>query len=192
MRSSGIAVAAIILLITANSAMALDTHYLEFTQPGSGRPFDPTWPPDGSTWHELFPTYCTVRTQGSHEDGNANGSIDVCEHLTLDGVRHHVDWIGPTIKLRGTGRQEDKYVEAASGNGRQFHYHEVYPTFCKDIETAQPIDAVCQEVYITAPPEDVGWWHVEAIETNIISTPVTPVDEGTWSKVKTFFRKIFG
>lgn len=189
MSKFAIAVVALgLLAMLAAPAVAQDTKYLELVQ--AGRSFDPTWPVDGSSWHELYPAYCTGHTQTGHDDANGNGMIEACENITLDGVLSHVDWIGPTYVLRQPGRDKTKYVEATLP--KQGHnYHEVYPIFCKEITTEEPIESVCQEVFITNPPEDTGWWHVDYIGTNIITSPSTPVEPGTWSKIKAFFSNLF-
>lgn len=189
MSKFAIAVVAVSLLaLLAAPAVAQDTRYLELVQPG--RSFDPTWPVDGSGWHELYPVYCTGHVQTGHDDANGNGTIEACENITLDGVLFHIDWIGPTYVLRQPGRDLTKYVEATLG--RQGHnYHEVYPTFCKEITTEEPIEFVCQDVFITNPPEDMGWWHVEYVGTNIITSPSTPVDQSTWSRIKAFIGGLF-
>jgi hypothetical protein len=187
MNRFAIALVAVCLLALVVPAIADDTFYLELVQ--ASRAFDPSWPPDGSAWHELYPVFCTGHTQTGHDDANGNGAIDVCENIMIDGVLSHIDWIGPTFVLRKVGRDQVKYVEATIA--KQHDYHEVYPTFCNTVTTDPPIQYVCQEVYVTFPPEDVGWWHVESIETNIITSPSTAVREDTWSRIKAFFENLF-
>ena len=53
-----------------------------------------------------------------------------------------------------------------------------------------PIEYECQIVYVEFPPEDVGEWHVEAIEPNIRTNGGSPVEQGTWSKIKAFFASL--
>lgn len=198
MRRFAIALAVFAVASMVAPASAQEFYY-EYTG-APGRPFDPTWPPDGSSWHQLVPTYCQYDTQTGHDDADGCGSMDVCEHIFFNGDRHHIEWIGPTYKLVFMDTPPDgrpvieKYAEAAlPANGRQYWYHEVYPTFCNEFQTTEPIEYECQEIWIEYPPEDVGWWHVEAINTNIrtVPDPVNPIEESTWGKIKEFFGRIF-
>jgi len=175
------------LLVLSAGAQAQDPMVLEY----QGVRADNAWPDDGSFWHTLHPasSFCQDVEQTGHDDANGDGMIDVCESVQLDGDWHHIDWIGPTYKLRSMDRQVDKYVEPLSE--RQHAYHEVYPTFCNEVGTNEPITHVCQEVYIEFPPEDEGWWHVEDIRMNIRTTPESPVEPSTWTKIKRFFRDVF-
>ena len=195
----GFAIALALLMVAAMVVPALgQIFYYEYTPPL--RQYDPTWPPDGSGWHELAPTYCNTATQTGHDDADGNGSMDVCEHIWFDGQRHHIEWIGPTYKLvympppdSDRNPLEPKYAEEAILEGRQYVYHEVHPVFCNTFETTEPITQTCQEIWIEFPPEDVGWWHVEEINTNIrtVPDPISPVEDSTWGKIKDFFNILF-
>jgi hypothetical protein len=196
MRTLAIALAALAVAAMVVPASAQEFVY-EFPSPTRG--YDPSWPADGGQWHQLYPTYCQYDTQTGHDDADGNGSMDFCEHIWFNGQRHHIEWVGPTIKLVYTGVPpdgrppvQDKYVEEVVIGDRQYSYHEIYPTFCNIIETTEPITNECQEVWIEFPPEDVGWWHVEKIETNIrtVPDPVSPVEDSTWSKIKSFFKEL--
>ena len=50
-----------------------------------GRGYDPSWPPDGSTWHTIRPPalYCTDGVQTDHDDQNGDGVIDPCENIQI-------------------------------------------------------------------------------------------------------------
>lgn len=195
MKGFAIALAAATVVVMVVPAIG-QMNYYDYRPPT--RNYDPTWPQDGSQWHQLVPNYCEYNEQTGHEDADGNGSIDVCDNIWLDGERHHVEWIGPTYKLVFVGTPTDgrpvseKYLEDAGPTGRQFSYHEVYPTFCNIIETTEPITQECQEVWIEFPPEDVGWWHVEEINTDIrtVPNPVNPAKGSTWGRIKEFFRNL--
>jgi hypothetical protein len=190
MKAVGIALMMLGLLAFACSAYAQADYYFEY-QGTPVRGFDPSWPPDGAPWHELVPNYCVMHTQSCHGDANGNGQMDVCELIALDCQPYHIDWIGPTYVLRFVGSRPmaDKYLEDAPGR-QTGTYHEVYPIFCNIVETDPPITEVCQEVWITYPPEDVGWWHVEEINTDIRTSPCSPVENTTWAKVKNIFKNL--
>ncbi|MFH1501787.1 MAG: hypothetical protein ABIG03_01940 [Candidatus Eisenbacteria bacterium] len=197
MRRFAIAFAVLMVAAMVVPALAQDFYY-EFPTPGRG--YDPTWPTDGDTWHQLYPTYCQYDTQTGHDDADGNGTMDVCEHIFFDGERHHIEWVGPTFRLVYMGAPPegrppvlDKFVEDAPLKDRQYSYHEIYPVFCNIIETTEPITNECQEIWIEFPPEDVGWWHVQKIETNIrtVPDPVNPVEQSTWGKIKSWFGDLF-
>jgi len=194
MRGLAIALALFVIVTVAVSAAGQEFYY---DYRPVDRPFDPTWPPDGDEWHQLQPNYCIYDEQTDHDDADGNGYIDVCEHIWFNGERHHVEWIGPTYKLVYIGEPpgdrpvSPKYAEDAVPGSRQHVYHEVYPVFCNEFGTTEPIEYECQEIWIEFPPEDVGWWHVEEINTNIRTVPdPSPVDEGTWSRIKGWFRSM--
>ena len=52
-------------------------------------------PENCSTWHELYPNYCTSLHQDGFED-NGDGVLSPCDYIILDGERRHIDWVGPT------------------------------------------------------------------------------------------------
>jgi len=165
-----------------------------FELAGGTRGFDPTWPPDGSGWHTLHPpdAFCTNGVQTDHDDVDGDGNMSFCDNIQIDGVWKHIEWCGPTIRIRSQqpGRQDLLYIEPIEGD-RQYQYHEVSPTYCNIITTTTPITHECQIVWVESPPEDVGEWHVEAIETNIRTNGGSPVNPGTWSKIKNFFSSLF-
>ncbi len=184
-------IAVVLVAVLAPAASAQDGLVLEWT----GRPVDTSWPEDGSVWHEFHPTYCTDRVQTGHQD-DGNGQIDVCEYIQFDEGWTHIEWVGPTYTLTRMGEPRDeKFIEPidAMGDGpRDEWFHEVYPTFCNEVHVQQPIEGICQEVYIDYPPEDEGWWHVTDIKLNIRTGPFdSPVEESTWGKIKQFFHDLF-
>lgn len=191
MRSCVIAIVALALVAFALPVSADEV--FELTAPIRG--FDPTWPPDGSTWHTLHPPelLCANGVQTGHDDVDGDGQMGFCDNIQIDGVWKHIEWVGPTIRIRSLqpGRQDLLYIEPIGQPGRQFQYHEVSPTYCNIITTTEPIEFVCQEVWVEFPPEDVGWWHVEAIETNIRTNGGSPVEPSTWSQIKDWFRELF-
>lgn len=191
MRSCVMIVAAVALVAFALPVSA--DEIFELVAPIRG--FDPTWPLDGSDWHALHPPdiFCTNFEQTGHDDVDGDGNISFCDNIQLEGVWKHIEWIGPTIRIRSLtpGREDLVYIEPIEGPDRQYQYHEISPTYCNIFQTTTPIEYVCQEVWVESPPEDVGWWHVEAIETNIRTNGGTPVEPGTWSKIKSFFRDLF-
>jgi hypothetical protein len=132
-----------------------------FELPSWDRGFDPTWPPDGVSWHTLHPpeAYCTNAVQTDHDDVDGDGNISFCDNIQIDDVWKHIEWCGPTFTLVyvGGGRQ-NKYVEPIEGDGRQFTYHEVYPTYCNIITTTEPIDGTSRRSKRTSGPTAAVPW----------------------------------
>jgi len=158
-----------------------------------GRGYDPSWPPDGSPWHTIRPpeAYCTDVAQTDHDDQNGDGVIDPCENIQIDGVWKHIEWIGPTFTISRPGAREPILVEPIAGS-RQIEYHIIFPpeAFCVIVHTDQPIVEVCQYVIILEPPEYAGEWHVDEIDTNIHTNGGSPVEQSTWSQIKSWFQNL--
>ena len=154
-------------------------------------------PPVCSTWHELNPSYCTVHHQTGYTD-NGDGLVSVCDHIVLDGVSAHIDWVGPTYHLIPMTRPvPDKYLEPqAPGSGRSpvcETWHEIYPNYCLTHhvdgweDNGDGLLGPCDVVQLAGEP-----WHVGEIGFNIIVTPDSPVDPESWSRIKQLFRTLFG
>lgn len=54
-------------------------------------------PPNCSTWHELYPDYCTVRHQSEYFDTDGDGCLSPCDGIQLDGQWYHIEWVGWTV-----------------------------------------------------------------------------------------------
>ncbi len=190
MRSCVMIVAAVALVAFALPVSA--DEIFELAAPGRG--YDPTWPPDGSGWHTLYPPadYCTNVTQTNHDDVDGDGNMSFCDNIQMDGVWKHIEWVGPTFTIFRPGAREPMLVEPIAGS-RQNQYHIIFPpeAFCVIIHTDQPIVEVCQYIVILEPPEFAGEWHVEEIDTNIHTNGGSPVEPSTWSKIKSFFGNLF-
>lgn len=176
-------------------AFAQDYEIFEYTPPTRG--YDPSWPPDGSPWHRIRPAadFCTFGTQTDHSDTDGDGQIDVCENVEIDGVWKHVEWVGPTISITRVGRPlETLLIEPVAVDGRQTEYHIIHPPelFCMGLTTNAPVQEPCSYVMVESPPEYVGEWHIEEVETNIHTTPGgSPVEQSTWGTIKDFFSGLF-
>lgn len=152
-------------------------------------------PPACSTWHELYPNHCTDRHQTGYGD-DGDGFVSVCDQIVLDGLSYHIDWVGPTYYLEGIpGRQGGMYLEPQDVPGRNpvcETWHEVYPDYC----LVHHVDAWEDNGDGVLSPCDMVWfadepWHLEAVGFNIIVTPDSPVEPGSWSRIKQLFRTLF-
>ncbi len=160
-----------------------------------GRPGGMPVPPTCSTWHELYPTHCAVHHQTDYGD-DGDGLVSACDQIVLDGVSYHIDWVGPTYYLQGIpGRQGGVYLEPQSIPGRDpvcETWHEIYPNYC----LAHHVDAWEDNGDGVLSPCDMIWfddtpWHLEEIGFNIIVTPDSPIERGSWSRIKQLFRTLF-
>ncbi len=154
-------------------------------------------PPDCSDWHELFPSFCIIHHQDLYED-DGDGQVSVCDFITLSGVRYHIDWVGPTYWLIEITTQDEMWCEPTipdpGGNPTCEIWHEVAPDFCLEWhiddweDNGDGVLSICDNVLISEK-----WWHIEEINLNITATETpSPVEDSTWSRIKTFFQELFG
>ena len=159
-----------------------------------GRPYDPTWPPDGTTWHQMVPAaaFCTQATQTDHDDVDGDGQISFCDNIKLGGDWKHIEWVGPTIKIEPVGGGDMLYVEPVDG-GRQNEYHIIHPPelACTIATITGDMAVECQIVTVEPPSPFEGEWHIVEVGTNIHTNGGSPVEQGTWTKIKSFFSNLF-
>ena len=174
---------------------AAQTIHLEFV--GAPGRADVPVTPVCSTWHELYPSFCLNHHQDGYAD-DGDGFISACDWIVLDAVNCHIDWVGPTYHLVSiTDQRLEMYLEPQEGApGRNpvcETWHEVYPDYC----VLRHVDGwedngdgslgPCDIIYFAGEP-----WHLADVGLNIIVTPESPVEEGTWSGVKRLFSTLFG
>jgi hypothetical protein len=172
-------------------AAAFETYEL-VAEPG--RSYDPTWPPDGpgTQWHQMLPpeAFCTFGEQTDHDDADGDGLISFCDNVQIDGVWKHIEWVGPTIAIEPLGGGDMLYMEPI---GRDNEYHIIHPPefACLIVPITGGIVEECQVVIVEPPSPFAGEWHVVEINTNIRTNGGSPVEPGTWSKIKNFFSNLF-
>ena len=194
---------AVVLVATpAPDAQAQDVFHFELVPPG-GAARD--IPPDGSSWHELYPTFCAGHTQTGYED-NGDGFVSECDYIYIDGVRFHIIWSGPTYRLQsgpteGDRPEFERYMEPI-GFGPQRNpiceiWHEVYPDYCNEWHVEDWADngdgyvSPCDFVWIWSEIQGMEQFHVLEVNLNIVAVPDSPVEDSTWGKIKSFFSHIF-
>ncbi len=200
-------VLAVVLVATlAPEAFAQDQFHFELVLPQEGATRD--IPPDGSTWHELYPTMCIMHSQTGYDD-NGDGFVSECDYIYIDGVRFHITWAGPTYVLE-TGPTEDgrppvqeKFVEPTGFIGPDGRnpiceiWHEVWPEYCLEWHVEDWEDngdqqvTPCDWVLIWDGFGEPQQWHVVEVNQNIIAVPDSPVEESTWGRIKGFFSDLF-
>ena len=185
--------------VSASAERPLELWHFELVSV-QGERLDGSVPNDCSTWHELWPTYCIMHHQDSYED-DGDGLISPCDYFTLDGVRYHIDWVGPTYHLVALEGSPDEAAaepvdEPSGGDPTCEYWHWIYPPdiYCTESHVDGWEDGgepgvldVCDNVFI-----DGRWWHIEDIGLNVQAHPEeSPVDQSTWGKIKDFFRGLF-
>ena len=201
---SACVLAAVLIVTLAPAAGAQGRFHFEFVPPQEG--MTRYIPPDGSTWHELYPTMCIMHEQTGYED-NGDGFVGECDHIYIDEVRFHITWAGPTYVLETAltedGRPRvDKFVEpvgvaSAGRNPICEIWHEIWPEYCLEWHVEDWEDngdgyvSPCDWVLIWDGLGEPQQWHVIEVNLNIITMPDSPVEDSTWGKIKAFFADIF-
>ena len=150
--------------------------------------------PLGSTWHELWPDYCHDWTLTDWID-NDDGRLSYCDTVQFtdaDGRKswEHVKkvlptltvtvWEGPTIYLDGLDPNSNiDDIHDPVGT----YWHEVYPNYgtvwvvtCWEDTEPNGILDFCDYICILSDDEEAVELnvHVEAFETDIVTTPIPP------------------
>jgi hypothetical protein len=179
-------------LAVAAPAYAQDASiYLELM----GDPTRDEIPENGAAWHELWPEFCAVLIQEDYGD-NGDGVISACDYIMFQRTTYHVEWAGPTYYIESDCSGEAGWLEPteppSGGSPVCEVWHWVYPDFCREshvehwIDQGDGIFGVGDSVEI-----DGTWYEVIAVGVNITATPSSPVEQGTWSSIKHFFRELF-
>ncbi|MEW5994064.1 MAG: hypothetical protein AB1744_06675, partial [Candidatus Zixiibacteriota bacterium] len=165
-------------------------HNLDGYRPEDGSPI-------GTRWHELWPLFCDPFVCSSWVD-NGDGILSACD--TIDFVHEqwgwktwqHVEVVTPTITVTDPqGIGGTKYLDGLDPNPLinpitnpvGTWWHEVYPNYCTVwqiinwtdngngfLDSCDYIDI--QEAGAVQPSN----WHVEAVETDIITSPLPNPD----------------
>jgi len=170
---------AVVVALLALAAPVMGQYYMEY----QGGPT--LQPANCSTWHELYPAFCIPHHQDGFED-NGDGVLSACDYIVLDGVRYHVDWVGPTYELAGPSYWEP--IEPGPNVICQT-WHQVYPQYCatghvddwNDPNGNGEVDT-CDTVWINGIP-----YHVENVRVDIQITPTSPVETTSWGRLKSLF-----
>jgi hypothetical protein len=155
-------------------------------------------PGNCSTWHEIYPAFCTPHHQTDYED-NGDGEVSPCDIITLgDGTRWHVVWAGPTYWVEcATGQSAFEPTQPSSGGNPTCEiWHTIYPPeqFCQEShvefwqDNGDGVVSPCDWVRING--QDC---HIADVRLNITVVPAgggTATEQGTWGKVKGLFRKV--
>jgi len=121
-----------------STAQAQEQRFLEFQGVLGDR--DPA-PPNCSFWHELWPQFCRESHQDQWHDANGDGNLSACDFLEFDGIRYHVDWVGPTFVF-----QDCQFFLEPTGDFNPFNpmcelWEVVYPNHGQIFHVDEWIDA---------------------------------------------------
>jgi hypothetical protein len=87
-------------------------------------------------WHELYPDECVVR----HLDRiGGTGKLEACNPIWFDGVKYHIDWVGPTYFLDCLVAEPSTINEDGDPVGET--WHEIKPNYCDEHEVVGWEDA---------------------------------------------------
>jgi hypothetical protein len=204
-----------LLILVAVSAVVLTTvgtavsvTYLHMVPPGIDK--NGNIPPDGASWHELYPFFCRYFTQIRYID-NGDGIISVCDYITLQGpdgatYRHHIEDVLWAYVFHDALTIFTFYFETyhgPNGDPSGSYFHLVYEDedeggFCEewfvdsweDLNKNGIVDA--GDVLYMADPWG-GYPHGQIVEVSIdiLIDDGTAVGDGTWGAIKAFFGGMF-
>lgn len=153
-------------------------------------------PPAGSQWHQLWPSFCTMFTQGDYQD-NGDGVISPCDQINLTDptgwvAGWHIVWVGPTytlVPVQGGGSHYAEPDEPATGSPVCQTWTEVYPDhglqYHVDVweDNGNGVVDACDVVHLGGIA-----YHIADVDLNIITEP-GPVgnDERTWGGMKALY-----
>ena len=161
-------------------------------------PGDPSDPP--TTWHELYPEYCSTWSLTSWQDTGGDGLLSPCDIIDMTPIApsgpvqwFHVEEVTVTIYIEGIkGTKYDMYVEFEGGWAEYdvpistpllTQWHEIYPTFSNRyrIDVWSDKDGsgnftLADEIVLTdkATETEFGNFVVVEVSTDIIIKPITP------------------
>lgn len=192
----------------ATASTGLSTLYLDLASAGApgGGPMplvSNAIPPNCSSWHELYPTYCGTWHQDDYTD-NGDGVVSPCDIIRLNGIAYHVVWVGPTYFVTCSTTPGGPPVRTAAfepvgnlppdSNPICQVWHEVWPNFCQQIhidswhDNGNGILDVCDEVDVNTATGTI-FYHIDRIGCNVVvePVPITPTRQSTWSWLKGLF-----
>ncbi len=185
-------IATVGLLVAAAPAAGQDgSVYLELM----GAPTPDEIPTDGSSWHELWPEFCAVRIQQSYMD-NGDGVVSPCDFIECDRISFHIEWVGPTYYIEADCSGEAGWLEPTEpqtgGDPTCEIWHWIYPEFGRESHIDAWVDDGDGILGLGDSVEIDGiWWRIEEIGLNITGTPMSPTEDTTWGKIKSFFKDVF-
>ncbi|MBM3319885.1 MAG: hypothetical protein FJY73_04340 [Candidatus Eisenbacteria bacterium] len=153
-------------------------------------------PGNCTTWHEIYPAYCTPHHQSGYED-NGDGEVSPCDIIELNGIRYHIIWAGPTYWLNCSGFETAlEPIDPRPGNPTCEIWHTIYPPsqYCQEShvdnwqDNGDGVVSACDYVWISGHP-----CHIVDVRLNITVVPDgggTATEQGSWGKVKGLFRKV--
>jgi hypothetical protein len=148
-------------------------------------------PGDCSTWHEIYPNYCTPHHQDRYIHTDPSGQMAVCDYILLSGVWYHIEWVGPTYRVTFVEQgdlADFEPVEMVSGENPVCEtWIEVWPDFGPQFhvdawdDNGDGVVSVCDMVVIGGRLA-----HIDEIKVNIRVVPgdPVPIDDQTWGDVK--------
>jgi hypothetical protein len=182
---------------------------------GSGFPTSqtgPPIPPDGSSWHWLWPAsqHCLVEPQNGYEDGDNSGDMSPCDRIVIGDISYHIQWVGPTYFMTcfppdGSPPVPDFTAEPNTQDpanespvGEIWHWIWPPEIYCEEFVVDSWEDAngdgrfnECDQINVfeQGPGLPPTYYHIDRIGLDIIvGDPVDQANESTWGMIKDLFR----
>jgi hypothetical protein len=196
-----IAIVAVMLLGLTGVVRGADSTYFDATN----SIIDPT-DPVGTTWHELYPSFCQSPYTITGWADNGDGELSHCDVIAMenpDGVTecHHVLIVTYTLELTQLEppSTDPHYMDLTDDGGKdpladpvETLWHEVYPEYCREHVIVEWIDNesgeldFCDQIVCG----DGAVYHVEGVHTDMVTEPEDdcPTDLSTWSRIKVLYR----
>lgn len=139
----------------------------------------PPVPPSGTMWQQIYPDDTNQFEQTKYHD-NGDEIVSVCDNIELEGVMHHIDWVGPTYWV--SKGPDTMAVEPEPANPDSLDLqtcdilHEIWPEWCNyyhvivfQDNNGNSYPDACDDIQI-----DGEWWHIEKVTLNIVASVEVP------------------
>ncbi len=173
----------------------------------------PPVPPDCSSWHELWPAFCTNLHQGGYID-NGDGVVSECDYIQLEGIWYHITYVyqeelpsGDWLTRIQVVRAEEEHRAAAEVETALppdcIMWHELAPDFCTFLHQDGYVDNGDGEISVCDYIKLEGvWYHIIAVYYTesrdgrvlveiSLSEPMAGAPESidsSWGRIKSEFR----
>jgi hypothetical protein len=158
-------------------------------------------PPNGSTWHELYPAMCASHPQADYDDSDGSGTVTPCDNIIE--VPYELCWhiveVKTTYFLSCQYHPEDvpTIAESPEPPGPADPvcqvWHVIDPVYCEEMHISDWVDCngnnmldECDIVY-----DGTQCWHVDrvALDVTVAPNPATPTKKSSWGWLKSLFGK---
>ncbi len=171
-----------VLVCGASLAVAQPDNYLELVDPAKS-----PIPANCSVWEEYHPNPGVLHHQDDYVDGSGDGEVAFCDYIMLDGVWHHIEWVGPTYHLECGVYEPWSNPNPTGEDPTCEDWIELYPDYGNIWHVDQWDDngdgvvSPCDGIFIRGQ-----WCHITDIKLNIRTKQEdpNPNEDMSWGDVK--------